>query len=118
MKTRYALILLLLLTACHGARKEALEAWLSSEVGQHIDEVILDEGPPSSSHMAEDGRTVYEWVRTAQRRVGDRVTRQTPDGISYTERTNVTTVEYTCRIRFITDSDGVITNWNYRGRCY
>lgn len=69
MKPLYALPLILL-AGCAGMaaqqRQEALQAQVNAFVGQHIDEVVKQHGPPQSTFPLANGGMVMEYSQMRQ----------------------------------------------------
>lgn len=96
-----------MLAGCGGlsATQAGYEAKLEGLKGHHIDEVVMEWGPPSGEYTFADGRRMYSFTRS--RLVV--VPRPFYDDISDELR------HLYCETRLITDKDGRVASWEYRG---
>ncbi len=104
------------------ATVQGYEERLATLRGAHIDQVVMDWGPPDGQFTFEDGRRMYAFVSSrlvsvpvpAPGFMGMRrhYRRFYDDDLG---RFDMELREYVCETRFITDKEGRITEWTFRG---
>lgn len=86
-----------------------LEKRMQERVGQNVNSVINEIGPPTQSFKKPDGDTVYTWHNTS----GD-----TSRLINSWGQTQVLTESNYCDVSYTAGPDGIIKGWFHRGnRC-
>ena len=120
----------LLTTALIGgcATTENYENILQSWVGLHVDELVLDRGPPQSSFelstgdkMIEYHNVNYVYIPGYSYPVPRTINLKHPDGSVTTYSTysehQIPAQSYTrsCKTRFIISPDGLIKQWDWKG---
>lgn len=129
MKFIYITILsALLVTGCATTSTENYEKILQTWVGLHVDELVLDWGPPQSSFDLSTGEKIieyhnvrYVYIPSTSFPRAHTVYRKHPDGSVTTYQTfsehEIPAQSYTrfCKTRFIINPDGMIKQWDWEG---
>lgn len=129
------LLSVVVLAGCAGGFETKLQSW----VGQPVDSLVSNWGPPQSSFPLQSGGQVLEYARSGQMTLpGATYTRPqttyhsgtanaygtggyasgTYQGTSTTyvqQQSAPTTIALRCVVRFTTDSAGTITQWSWQG---
>lgn len=101
----FIVILALVMTGCATTGK--LESRMQARVGQNVNNIIDEIGPPTSSFKKPNGDTVYTWVNTG----ASRATAATDFGFN----PHVQVQAYSCNVSYTAGADGVVKYWQYRG---
>lgn len=131
MKARFlaaSMVLVLQLIGCATTSTENYEKILQTWVGMHVDELVLDWGPPQSSFELSTGDKVieyhdvrYVYVPAFSYPIPQTYHYRTPEGSTGTIRTyaehKIPAQSYTrsCKTRFIISADGIIKQWDWKG---
>jgi hypothetical protein len=106
----YLLLTVGFLASC--AHEPTLEQRLQSHYGHHIDELIVQFGPPSQTQDLSNDSKLYLW-----RSQGATHTVAEPIPFNFTGQKQLVTSTPVCETQYITDSSGIITSGSYRGQC-
>lgn len=109
-------LLFLLLAGCAtpAGFRQAMDAW----IGQPVDLLIGEMGPPQSAHPLSSGGAVLQWASSRNAIIP--VPQQTYGNVTATGFNATTTpaaynIHFACTIRVTTDAAGVIQSWNSEG---
>ncbi len=118
-------LLALALAGCLSSRTQAnYQAQLNSYVGQHVDAVVLQLGPPDSSYQLADGRWIHEWEEERTQQSFTQALPRTqvlydsdgnPVPITSGITTQPTTRTYNCTTRIVADNKGTVLSWTADG---
>ena len=98
------------------AAKAQFSKTLGTWLGSHINELITQKGTPSGRSNAPNGGVIYEWLKSQPIFYAGHE-EESPFGYSY--NTPGETVTYWCKILFLTDTDGKVTDTAWEGNdCY
>jgi hypothetical protein len=100
MKILLAFLFLISLSGC--ATQGKLEEKLQDNVGENINDIIDEAGPPTNVFHKPNGEIVYTWHYN-----GDTIA-------SGSSSQAVVTTTY-CNISYVTKPDGTIRNWAHQG---
>ena len=118
MKKMLAVLSLLALTGC--ATFSTMETGLNSMIGQPLSVAIDRLGYPGGQMEVGNDR-VYAWGRSFSMNMPQYNTAQTTGQVgntgfsATTGYTSYTNVNYNCNIKIVTDSVGIIKNWEFDG---
>ena len=118
----------LLVTGCVSTSTENYEKILQTWVGLHVDELVLDWGPPQSSFDLSTGDKIieyhnvrYVYIPGSSFPTAHTVYKHHTDGSvttyrRFTER-EIPAQSYTrfCKTRFIINPEGIIKQWDWEG---
>ena len=96
-------LLLLGLVVVGCATTGKLEERMKARLGQNINQVVTEIGPPHTTFKRPDGATVYTWNNAAGSKASDGAF----GGVVITD--------YGCRVSYTAGDNGVITNYAANG---
>lgn len=97
---KLAMLLLILTTSCATSAK--LEAKMQARVGQNINSLVDELGPPSQTFKKPDGDTMYTWVEQKGSR-----------GVAVGQM--VYLKNRYCSVTYTAGEDGIIKSWRHEG---
>lgn len=97
-------ILTALLSSCATTAK--LEARMQARIGQNINDVISEIGPPTRTFVKPDGNTVYTWANRGPATA-------TPYNFFGTQQVQIS--NSWCDVSYTAGATGIIESYNYNG---
>lgn len=105
---KYSILFFIILTSCTTTIK--MEEKLQARIGQNINEVIQQMGPPTRTFKMPNGSTMYTWHNEGVMTTSAKTKAWSLTG----EKELITNTSY-CDITYTANQKDEITSWNHAG---